>query len=180
MSDLFKLITELKQIDEQQLAVAEFIKATVRRRGIPITSNSTQCGKPNCLVCKLGFHHGIYLITTVNGRKMRVKQEELARFLLRFIPENVVNDFLNMRKQRSMLLKRICNVIRFQEQETRNIHLLLRYSPTLAQSTTFQNSQKYTIDKLAQKGSEFLSLLLDKGIDALTRRLKCSSAQGEQ
>lgn len=181
--DLLKLVTELKQLDAQQLATVEIIKALVRRSGTSITSNMTRCNKNNCLVCKLGFCHGFYFIITLNGRRVRVRRKELPNFLSRFVPENVIETFLRIRQQRHVLLKRINSIIRWQEQETRNIHTLLKYSITPVQlATVFQNPQTRTpgcdvMDKLARKGSEFLYLLLDRGTDALVRWLNGSNAK---
>ncbi|MEM2507025.1 MAG: hypothetical protein QXF61_08305 [Nitrososphaeria archaeon] len=179
--DVFQLIQELRSIDARQLAYAEAIKDEIRKHGLSITTNVTSCNRNDCYSCRLGFGHGPYFIATLNGRKVRIKQAELACFLSKFVSEDLVREFVDTQRRRHLLLKRINNMVRWREQEIRNIQWLIKYSTTPAQlATVFQNSQMHNNDsfaKLAEKGTQFLCFVLERGMDKLTRFLEGRGAQ---
>lgn len=172
--DLYTLVNNLKALEIKQLALVETIKSQARQHGIPLTSNMTACNKPNCLSCKLGFHHGFYFITQVNGQKRRIKQSELFRFLMRFADSELINEYKKVRKQRHMLLIRLNNIVRWYERENRDLKVLFKYlspQPALCANIFEQVKDHDGMKVLTEKGVQLLSKLFDAAIVGLDKHL---------
>jgi hypothetical protein len=112
---------------------------------------------------------------------------------LKFVSKDLVEDFVKLQSQRAILVRRINAIVRWHEEERRNLTRYLRYaSPTdfyalyeSFQSAQVPQQQSDPFQAVVAKGKKVLARAIDYGLDwaldgGLERLLKSLTTESDK